>query len=644
MKNFKFLMTLAVIMSVTIFSSCTDKEPVQKPTVEISKIAADVTSVTVKVNPVNAMECCISYITKGESEPDAAYILANGTKLSATEATEYKIENLTQGTTYVVYAAVRADNQTAVSSIEVATEVENVPVVDAQFSVSFNVQLDMVDVSVVPQDKTKPYFYFIMEKELYESAYNADAALAAQSDITKIINEYLEFAGGTPADALAEMLLVDESTSSFLVFGNRQYICYVCYTDPQEGTVLGNVEIYEFAGPEIAASSNTFTIEVLNTTFRSIEYAITPSNDDKYSFSLITKEEFDQQPVEEYIDNMMAMNGMFMPATNGYFSNLVEYLMSDTEYVLLVFGYQSGVCTTEPTVEVIRTKPQGDGSKCTFEVEIEPINRYQLSYNITPSDNDVTYYYDICLGNETADEIKATLDAAIDEQISMGWLSSRAEYFSMWSSFGYTSDQSLVKPNSDGYKAYAVAINSQTGDYAGDFFFSDVCFMPEFTASPITVGCNVDKYFDGSDLAELMPMFYAGWGEELVFFTPQFTFENGEPVTYYYQIYQYDPAYEDHSTYNEDWAIPALIDMGYNYPDGELSMPWGAVGYLMCVAMDGEGNFSQVYRQKIEFDRENAAPAEEHPYYTPEAQQAAPKNAARAKEKKQPVKISTIRR
>ena len=643
MKRIKSLMTYAIILMVAIFTGCIEKEPIPNPSVSITKIDADATSITVKVQPTNATECYVSYIIKGENELDAASVIANGSKISAVEATEYKIDSLTAQTTYVVYAAVRVENKTAVSSLEVTTA-ENANTPDkVEFEVSFVVDPSAVNLTVKPQDTTKPYFYYIMEKKVFDDTYEGNAALAAQSDINIIINEYLEFVGGTPAEALSQMLLTGESTSSFPVYGNRQYISYVCYTDPQDGKVIGDVEVYEFAGPEVTPSSNTFTIEVLSTTFRSIEYAITPSNDDTYSYSLITKEQFDQQPVEEYIANMMAVNGMFMPYTNGYFSRLEEYLSSDTEYVLIVFGYSAGVCTTEPTVQIIKTNPQGDASQCSFEINAQALNRYTLSYEVIPSDENVVYYYDICLGDETADGIKNMLDAAIDEQISIGWLSNRAEYYSIWSTYGTANDQTLVRPYDGGYKAYAVAIDSKTGEYAGEFYFSDVCYMPEFTASNITVNCNIDKYFDGNDLAQILPMFYAGWGEELTFFTPEFTFENGEPVSYYYQIYQYDPAYEDLVTYNEDWAIPALLEGGYNYPGMELSMPWGATGYIMCVALDSEGNFSNVYRQKVEFDRENAAPAEEHPYYSPEAQQAKQMNVA-GKDKNQRTKISTIRR
>lgn len=643
MKRIKSLITFAVVMLVTAFASCIEKDPVPEPSVTITKIDADASSITVKVQPTNAAECYVAYNIKGEKELDAATIIAQGTKLSATEATEYVIDSLAAQTTYVVYAAVRAENKTAVSSLEVATTENAVTPDEVEFEVSFVVDPSAVNITVKPKDTTKPYFYYIMEKSVYDTAYEGNAALAAQSDINVIINEYLEFIGGTPADALSEMLLIGESTSTFPVYGNRQYVCYVCYTDPQDGTVLGNVEVYEFAGPEIAPSANTFSIEVLSTTFRSIEYAITPSNDDQYSYSLITKEQFDQQPVEEYIANMMYQNGMFMPATNGYFTQLEEYLLADTEYVLIVFGYTSGVCTTEPTIQVIKTNPNGDASKCTFEINAQAVNRYSMTYEIIPSDNSVIYYYDVCLGDETAESLKNTLDAAIEEHISMGWLSSRAEYFSIWATYGVVNDNTLMRPYDGGYKAYAVAIDAKTGEYAGDFYFSDVCYMPEFVPSAITIDCNLDKYFDGNELAQLMPMFYAGWGEELAFFFPEFTFENGEPVSYYYQIYQYDPAYEDLTTYNEDWAIPALLDGGYNFPGMELSMPWGATGYLMCVAQDSEGNFSNVYRQKVEFDREKATPAEEHPYYSPDAPQMARKNVA-GKDNNQRAKVSTIRK
>jgi hypothetical protein len=49
-----------------------------------------------------------------------------------------------------------------------------------------------------------------------------------------------------------------------------------------------------------------------------------------------------------------------------------------------------------------------------------------------------------------------------------------------------------------------------------------------------------------------------------------------------------------------------------------------------------------LYRQKIEFDRNSAAPAEEHPYYSPDMQFSPAKKAA-AKEANQRTKISLIK-
>ena len=629
MKRIKFFMTFAVIMLGTIVVSCGEKEPTPDPSttpaVAITEVSVDSTSVTVNVQPTNAEECYVHYIIKGETELDDVTILTEGTQLSATEATEHKIEGLDAQTTYIIYAAVRTLNQTAVSSVEVTTAEQATPA--TEFGITCEIVTNYANISIVPKDATKPYFFYIMEKSVFDETYNGDATAAAQADINKIINEYLDFVGGAPADALAEMLDVGESQDSFPVNGNRQYICYACYTDPQDGTVLGDVEIYEFAGPEIAPSANTFSIEVLSTTFCSIEYGITPSNDDQYSYSLISKEEFEQQTVEEYIANMIWMYGIFMPATSGYYSYLNEYLTPDTEYVLIVFGYEAGVCTTTPTVQSMRTAPQGDASQCTFTIDVQAANRYTLSYDITPSDNNVIYYYDICLGNQTAADVTSDLDAAIDAAIAEGWLSSRAEYFNIWAKYGVVSESSTVAPNNDGFKIYAVAIDAATGEYGGDVYFSDVCHMPEFVASDIVVKCNIDQYFDGAELAQAIPMFYAGWGEEYVFFTPKFSFENGEPVTFYYQVYQYNPAYEDHDTYNEDWAIPALLNNGYPFPDYELYMPWGYTGYLMCVALDSNGNFSSVYRQKLDFDRSASTPATEHPYYGVGMQNSASKKA-----------------
>lgn len=657
MKSMKRWMAYLAVMAIAIASGCSDdktSDPVvpetKNPTVALTEVAVESNSLTVKVEPKDAELCRVGHVVKGEAEPTAEQLLANGTEVSATAATEHKIENLQPETSYVVLAAVRNGEKSDLQRIELKTKAATVePQPDEDFGVQVRLSeedQDWVVITVNPNDPDRYYFNYIIEDKVYEETYNGDPVEAVESEMEKIIAEYVDGWGGTREEALKGMLVKGEGTQSFPVLGNKSYYCYVVYADMETGAITSEPQFTPFESTKVEPSNNAFEIEVLETSLMGFKYAVTPSiEEDFYTYCHISTEEYESynfSTLAEYADYRVNYYGIYSSKTSGYHVEEVGYLNPDTEYMIIVFGYNHGVRTTEPISTKVSTLPKGDPSKVTFDFTIQPLNAFQVGFSVTPSDNTVSYYYDLAYGNDTAEQVEERLYALLDENIAQGWPSSYAEYFDIFATYGGYSGKQNVEPNTEGYKVYAVGVDTETGEFAGEVFFSEVCQMPEHTPGDLVINVSIEKYFDGAELAELDPYMYSGWGEEFVFFFPTVSFENGYTENYYINLYQYVEGYENN---DDEWAILALLSNGYTYVT-EFYMPWDATGYLLGVGIDGTGAFTRVYREIVTLDRAGAAPAEEHPYISGGGGMAAKKqskglNTPYAPQDKQ--KISTIR-
>lgn len=127
---YRLVASAAAILVSFGFAACSDDDPVatpnepakdKEPTVEISAVRSTATSATVLVEPQNAEVCFVDYVLKGETEPSADAVIASGEEF-ATVGGNYTINDLTPETTYVVFAAVRNGQKTAMDRVEVTTD------------------------------------------------------------------------------------------------------------------------------------------------------------------------------------------------------------------------------------------------------------------------------------------------------------------------------------------------------------------------------------------------------------------------------------------------------------------------------------------------------------------------------------------
>ena len=99
------------------------------PGVKIEAVATESNALEFTITPTNAEECAYFCIETEEDDVilTAGDIISKGTKVSATESGQYRIEELNEETSYNVYAAVRKGEDVAMSSVKMTTTAVDEP-------------------------------------------------------------------------------------------------------------------------------------------------------------------------------------------------------------------------------------------------------------------------------------------------------------------------------------------------------------------------------------------------------------------------------------------------------------------------------------------------------------------------------------
>ena len=476
---------------------------------------------------------------------------------------------------------------------------------------------------VTPDDDTKPYFFWLMDVDTFTNDYNSDINLAVQSEVDRTIMEFIEGWGGTFEDAILGMVSEGKASANYgngyPIIGNRKYMIYAAYLNidytNQVAKVVDTPDTKTFDSIKVEPSDITFEVEIFEIESRSAMVSITPSNDDSYSFTSASKAVVDEVGgAAEYIKQYTESMGMYIGTHTGAISDVVSYeeLIPGTEYIVMTFGFESGVVTTEINETTFTTSAASNPAECRFEFDLYREYDYYLGFSVTPSHNDVDYYFDIAPAGLNAEQVQAYFEEGVS---NVDWVSSLEEYLQIFATHGPQEDNTIMTPGVS-VIAYAVAIDKVTGTYAGDFYISEPYALPEAVTSENTVvTLTIDKCFDGADLSAYMPWYEAN----NAYFFPTIT-QSEDVVQYYYNVYEWEAKYADTTTYDDEWAIVALMQNGMTFPDAELVMPWDKTGLILAVGRNADGNFGPVFRiNELTLDREDVLPAEEHPYYTPQS-------------------------
>ena len=430
-------------------------------------------------------------------------------------------EGLMPGLTYYVYAyGIDYDGYftTGITKCEFTTpEIE-------QNELSFKIEvtdigLTKATVNVTADKKDAVFFVNVFSPEQYQQWGGDETAFATHA--LALVDYYVSM-GRTTEEMVANLGSVG---SASLVFDdlvdNTEYMAYAVGID-ENFYVNTKAEVFRFTTKKAEESANTFDINITGTTYCSVLGTVTPSNADQFICSIQPKEqlleyESDAAIMYDLVATYQKWNSLDKVLHAGDVVDLEEIssLSPSTEYVVLCFGWDEAP-TTGLTRAEFKTEPEGgrpQNQEMTFV--LSDIIHNKVTVNISPKLG-LYYFYD-CMSVKLLEEYTASegsQDEAmcrfIDERIDYGaefFSCTRAEYLAdMGAAIGKQKWTFTGLEQDSEYVIVAATVNMSTGAIAYRKAFSSEVFRTTILIeSNASIEFVIDKYYDGTELAELDP-------------------------------------------------------------------------------------------------------------------------------------------
>lgn len=430
-------------------------------------------------------------------------------------------EGLMPGLTYYVYAyGIDYDGYftTGITKCEFTTpEIE-------QNELSFKIEvtdigLTKATVNVTADKKDAVFFVNVFSPEQYQQWGGDETAFATHA--LALVDYYVSM-GRTTEEMVANLGSVG---SASLVFDdlvdNTEYMAYAVGID-ENFYVNTKAEVFRFTTKKAEESANTFDINITGTTYCSVLGTVTPSNADQFICSIQPKEqlleyESDAAIMYDLVATYQKWNSLDKVLHAGDVVDLeaISSLSPSTEYVVLCFGWDEAP-TTGLTRAEFKTEPEGgrpQNQEMTFV--LSDIIHNKVTVNISPKLG-LYYFYD-CMSIKLLEEYTASegsQDEAmcrfIDERIDYGaefFSCTRAEYLAdMGAAIGKQKWTFTGLEQDSEYVIVAATVNMTTGAIAYRKAFSSEVFRTTvLIESNASIEFVIDKYYDGTELAELDP-------------------------------------------------------------------------------------------------------------------------------------------
>ena len=531
-------------------------------------------------------------------------------------------EGLMPGATYYLYAyglEYEGYFTTGVTKVEFTTpEIE-------QNELSFKIEvtdigLTKATVNVTADKKDAVFFVNVFSPEQYQQWGGDETAFATHA--LALVDYYVSM-GRTTEEMVANLGSVG---SASLVFDdlvdNTEYMAYAVGID-ENFYVNTKAEVFRFTTKKAEESANTFDINITGTTYCSVLGTVTPSNADQFICSIQPKEqlleyESDAAIMYDLVATYQKWNSLDKVLHAGDVVDLeaISSLSPSTEYVVLCFGWDEAP-TTGLTRAEFKTEPEGgrpQNQEMTFV--LSDIIHNKVTVNISPKLG-LYYFYD-CMSVKLLEEYMAaegSQDEAmcrfIDERIDYGaefFSSTRAEYLAdMGAAIGKQKWTFTGLEQDSEYVIVAATVNMTTGAIAYRKAFSSEVFRTTvLIESNASIEFVIDKYYDGTELAELDPA--------------QFSKCKGMVMVPYTIVPNSDAVHwRTTFTYGEfaSWAErdDILYELDYQCDEDRVQgfavVHYDQIVSFMGIAVNHEGYTGPFALYEFKAERGNASPAEE---------------------------------
>ena len=522
-----------------------------------------------------------------------------------------KYKGLDPNSEYVIYVYglnAEGERTTEIYSVAAVTQppYEGPITLDVQITEENNI----MDVTVTPSHDGVYYYWNLMDRETYDayaSVHGDDPVKVFQAyvewDIQDLIDyEYLT----TRAEYFEWYSDINQVNSQFECMALTDYIVFACQWD--ESCIFTGEPTYVWhTSADVAPSDNVITVYVGDDVDQSSFFVdIKTTNNDPYVMMAepsVFMEGMNEDQIYAHLLEDYGAFGLNYYVFEGDVAGRMTGLQPDTEYTLVVFGFKAGKKTTSMQTFNVKTLSAGPAEDCTFDFKLDKAESNALHITVTPSDAAHYYYWYVYSLDTTADQVKEDVNNLINKT----YYGDMYEFSYYELSQGKSSGNIPFLAPMTQYKVAAVVMDHRTGEFLADVIFSEPFSTGEENYSDITITATFDKFYNGDDLYAVNPN--AGAQYQGYAMVPVTVTIDGEYNSYYYTIFEYETGLEDPAKYPDAALYQTLVYYGVNYAESvNFRAPWNKAVVIAALAIDKEGRYSRVYRQKYTFKKYNASP------------------------------------
>lgn len=385
------------------------------------------------------------------------------------------------------------------------------PEPEPELDVTFDIEVTDITsngslITVTPSKDDVLYYFDNIAKDEFINTYGSSAAATAEGAFEKMVamGMTIEEAIETYASLGVDSWRYDGGLSP-----DTEYVAYAVAIS-NEGKALSEGQSFEYrtlAEEQPAVSDITFDIEVTDITSTSANVRIIPSRDDvPYYFDVVSKyilTEFyngDAAAVVEDMFDSLLENGMPVEEVSEYTKwGEISYsydddFSPDEEYVVYAFPInEQGDVIAEGATYNFRTlaEEQPGVSDMTFDIEVTDVTSTSANVRVTPSRDDVIYYFDIIA--DYSGDVTVLVENMFESMAGGTPIEELIAAYASQGADGWYYDNTL-SPDTE-YMVYVVPINEQ-GKAIGE------ATIDYFTTSPMNteMDWNVefgDIHYDG---------------------------------------------------------------------------------------------------------------------------------------------------
>ena len=478
---------------------------------------------------------------------------------------------------------------------------------DVTFDFDITVNRAIAHIEITPSHEGVAYYNNLITYEDFESLYGKDINAAADAVIADVIEDYAYW-DYTLAETFEYNTDYLATAYEFEGMANTKYVAFA-FKWNEKCERLSEVSFAEFEIGEIPMSENKLSMEISDITQSTFYVKIATTNNDPYAIfaipaSEISKLRTDDQ-IFDYILTKYGTSFLYNYIFEGDIEGTFSGLEANTEYAVLLFGYEAGTLTTKITRQNITTLKAGAVDACVYDIQITDIDDREARVTIDPSDYSIWYYWNVFEADATEAEVKAYIESTLN-----------GYYYGDYWEFSYyelaqgkvESRLSQLTPNTD-YKIVIVPMHADRFAYLGTMRQGGYFTTKSAIIADISIWAGFDAYYDGDEVYAINPQYFSNYQGQVIL--PMSVEIDGDYGGYLYTIFTYQEGLEDPEQFSDDMLIDNLYNVGANWSPAYFRGVWDVEMMVAAVAFDKEGNPSPVYRERFICTRDGAGDAQE---------------------------------